>query len=233
MRKYILFLSLVLAACGTSGRCEYIGCEYLGARYATDPLGEEYGYDADPLIRIDAFDCVTFVEMSMAGGDADKLAKIRYRGAQVDFLERNHFIEYDWVRNNAGLVENVTARYGAAKIRRVYLDRKNWFKKNHGMDVGLYNAWVDVAYIPYSDLGPINADAPLPVLFIIDNPKMRDKIGSDLAVSHMGFLLPNGKLRHASSESGFVVDTDFAEYAAARQANKNNLGVALYRIKND
>ena len=55
--------------------------------------------------------------------------------------------------------------------------------------------------------------------------------GTDLAVRHMGFLLPGGVLRHASSQYGRVMDVDFCQYALARAADKNNLGVMLVEIK--
>ena len=75
------------------------------------------------------------------------------------------------------------------------------------------------------------ARKPLVVLFIIDNPKIAGKIGSDLAVVHMGFLLPDGDLRHASSHYGRVIDVDFYEYIKKLAKKKTNLGIALLEIK--
>ncbi|MDR0726552.1 MAG: DUF1460 domain-containing protein [Rickettsiales bacterium] len=234
MKKNFLIFLLLTACSATAPRCEYIGCEYLGAKYASDPLGEGYGYDTDPLIRDDAFDCTTFVETSLAGGDVDKLTMIRYQKGEVHFLNRNHFMEYNWLVNNSNLVENVSQDYGKTAVRTAKLERNNWFKKTHNIDnAGFQDITVQIMYIPYSEWKPIETDQELVVLFIIDNPKMRDNMGTDLAVSHMGFLLPNRKLRHASSKSESVVDVDFAEYVQARKTNKNNLGFALYKIKND
>lgn len=47
----------------------------------------------------------------------------------------------------------------------------------------------------------------------------------------MGFLLPNGILRHASSQYGRVMDVDFYEYVVTRAKNKNNIGITLVKIK--
>ena len=70
------------------------------------------------------------------------------------------------------------------------------------------------------------------MLFVINgDPKIAKKTGTDLAVHHMGFLLPGGILRHASSSGGGVVDVDFYEYVAKRQKTPNNLGVMLLEIK--
>ena len=70
----------------------------------------------------------------------------------------------------------------------------------------------------------------LPVLYC-QAADFLDKIGTDLAVVHMGLWLPNGVLRHASSERGMVVDVDMADYVAQRMKNKQNLGIAVVEIK--
>lgn len=69
------------------------------------------------------------------------------------------------------------------------------------------------------------------VLFITGKSEKSGKIGTDLAVVHMGFLLPDGKLRHASSQYGKVMDTDFYEYAMNRAKNEQNIGIMLVSIK--
>ena len=171
-----------------------IGHEYLGAKYVADPLGEGRGYDADPLIRKDAFDCVTFVE-------------------------------------TADLVENVSSKYGDVAVRHVIIDKQNWLRVVHKMDSEFPVREIDLEYIPYEKLGRINTDDALIVLFITGNSNKSGTIGTDLAVVHVGFLLPNGVLRHASSQYGRVMDVDFYEYVAARAKNKNNIGVTLVEIK--
>ena len=100
MRLFLLSF-LILAACSFNANHQSVGEKYLGISYCLDPLGEEKLPDIDPLIRFDAFDCVTFVETVLADGNEDKLTKIRYKNAQVSFFNRNHFIESDWLKNNA------------------------------------------------------------------------------------------------------------------------------------
>lgn len=225
--KAIFVLLLAVTACTN----DYIGKEYVGKKYMSDPLGEEQLPDTDPLIRFDAFDCVTFVETSLADGKLEKLNKIRYKNANPNFLNRNHFIETDWLKNNSDLVTNVSNKYGKTDLRHVVINKKEWFKKVHNLETNFDTEAVDLEYIPYKNLTEINNQKPLIVLFIAGNSKKNDKIGTDLAVVHMGFLLPGGILRHASSEHGKVVDVNFKEYAAKRAKNKNNLGVALVEIK--
>lgn len=207
------------------------GREYLGTAYVADPLGEGVAPDSDPLVRDDAFDCVTFVETSLAGGDVQKLNKIRYKGGVVDFVNRNHFIETDWLANNADLVTDVTEQYGDVSVRHVVIDKQSWLRAVHGIDSDFAPVAVDLNYIPYEQVAGINVTKPMIVLFISGQFEKNGKIGTDLAVRHMGFLLPGGVLRHASSQYGRVMDVDFYQYARARAENKNNLGIMLVEIK--
>lgn len=233
MYKIFAFLLFVLMACSQNVEPKYMGHEYVGVRYVNNPLGEEFWPDTDPLIRFDAFDCMTFVETVLADGNVDKLTQIRYKNGEIKFTNRNHFTELDWIPNNSDRVYDVTEKFGTVSTRNVTIDKKSWFKKTHNINTDFEPVTVSVKYVSYADLKPIKTDHELIVLFVIEDPKMRDKIGSDLSIAHMGFLLPNGMLRHASSKQESVVDVDFNEYVSARSKNKTHLGVAFYGIKND
>ena len=223
-------LSVLLAGCSL-GNTDFPGQSFLGARYLNSPLGEEVAPDNDPLIRFDAFDCTTFVETVIADNKLKKLNKIRYKNGQVDFLARNHFIETDWLQNNSDVVQNVSNRYGPVQVRSVKIDKKSWFTKVHNIETEFTPQVVDIEYIPYKNAKNILPEKTLVVLFITDKPELRDKIGTDLAVVHMGLLLPNGMLRHASSTQGRVVDVDMDEYIDNRTQDKTNLGITLVEIK--
>ena len=231
MRLYIALLSATLL--GACTRDTSIGGKYLGARYVNDPLGEGVAPDADPTIRFDAFDCTTFVETVLANGDINKLTRIRYKNGKIDFINRNHFIETDWLPNNSDLVENVSAKYGKTAIRTVKINRSAWMRRVHNIHDTTPIKTATIEYIPYGNLGEIKNANPMVVLFVLaPNRRLAKKYGTDLAVHHMGFLLPGGKtLRHASSGPGAVVDVNFNEYVAKRQISANNLGIVLLEIK--
>lgn len=229
--RLLLGLILFLSACSFGADYEAAGKKYLGVPYLSDPLGEEQAPDTDPLIRFDAFDCVTFVETVLSGGDKEKLTKIRYKDGQVSFVNRNHFIESDWLKNNSSIVENVSSMYGKTSVRTVVIDKQMWFKKTHDINYNCPAETINIEYIPYKNLMNLKIKEPLIVLFIAGNSGKSDKIGTDLAVTHMGFLLPNGVLRHASSDANKVVDVNFVDYVAKRAKNKNNLGITLVKIK--
>lgn len=232
MYRFILPIVLLLIGCTQNiKQHDYIGAEFLGMPYVKNPLGEGMAPDTDPLIRFDAFDCATFVETAIADGNIDKLNKIRYKGGKVDFLNRNHFIETDWLENNSNIVTNISAQFAPTVTRHVTIDKKKWFKTVHNVDTDFTQHTVDLEYIPYKNAQDIHVDRPVIVLFIINNTKIRNKIGTDLAVRHMGFLLPDGVLRHASRKQKRVVDTDFNNYVNRMLENKNNLGIMLLEFK--
>ena len=228
MRKKFLLLLVLAGCCGDTG---LPGQSFLGATYVTSPLGEGALPDADPLIRFDAFDCVTFVETVLADGDVDKLNDIRYKDGNVGFLTRNHFIETDWLINNSGLVENVSSEFAMTDVRSVIIDKRAWFKKVHNIDTDFLPERVDIEYISYENVKQFKITKTMIVLFVTDNQKIHDKIGTDLAISHMGLLLPNGMMRHASSDKKCVTDVVFDEYVKERAENKKNLGIVLVKIK--
>lgn len=227
MKRAVLFVVFILAGCGNAPQ---IGDEYMGAKYVNNPLGEGRAPDSDPLIRDDAFDCTTFVETVLAHGDVDTLNKIRYKNGEIDFINRNHFIETDWLPNNSNIVKNVSAQYGQTALRHVVINRAAWLRRMHNIDSDTAVVATDIEYIPYDNITTLKTDRPMIVLFIVGNTGKSDIIGTDLAVVHMGFLMPNGMLRHASSTAGRVVDVPVSEYIADRRQNKNNLGITLLEI---
>jgi len=226
----LLFCLIILCGCTTKHN-QYIGEEYLGAKYITNPLGEEKSPDTDPLFRTDAFDCMTFIETSLAQGNKNKLTKIRYKDGNIDITTRNHFMETDWLKNNAHIVENISNKYGTTAIKTVTIDKKSWFKKIYNIDTDFKPETVRLEYLPTDNIHKINNFEPIIVLFLQNNPDIRNKTGTDLTVTHTGFLLPNGTLRHASRKQRQVVDTDFYEYIIKRKQNKNNIGITLLKIK--
>lgn len=231
MLRKLLVIFIVAGCVHGAPRNSDIGAQYLGRPYVSDPLGEGGGYDSDPLIREDAFDCTTFVETVLADGDLGRLNKIRYAGGIVAFEQRNHFIETDWLANNAEMVENISAQYGKTAIRQVEIDKKNWARKVHGLEIDAPLAQGIIEYLPYENMGAIHNNEALIVLFIVGNSQKSAKIGTDIAVVHMGFLLPGGNvLRHASIGRG-VVDDSFEQYLQMRKNMKDNIGIALVKIK--
>lgn len=102
---------------------------FLDAPYVLSPLGEGKdgdGVDVDPRLRLDAFDCTTFVETALAlayardFGDVQPLLdELRYQGP-VGYAARRHFPEAEWIPQlvAAGLLKDVTRAVGGASVVR-------------------------------------------------------------------------------------------------------------------
>jgi hypothetical protein len=97
----------------------------LGAPYLASPLGEGAGRDADPRFRLDAFDCMTFVETAVALASATSLAEarralddVRYAGPP-GFAARNHEVLSQWIPENArkGWIAAATGALAGARAR--------------------------------------------------------------------------------------------------------------------
>jgi hypothetical protein len=90
-------------------KLELISTFWLSRPYKIYCLGEgENGqFDQRPLYRTDAFDCETFVDMTLAIAYSnnlktfnDNIKRIRYQQGIVDFEHRNHFTNIDWNQHN-------------------------------------------------------------------------------------------------------------------------------------
>ncbi|MDX2011233.1 MAG: DUF1460 domain-containing protein [Myxococcaceae bacterium] len=220
---------------------------FLGARYVLSPLGEGEGFDADPLLRYDAADCVTMVESSMALALASAddevlptLNRIRYAGAP-SYEGRLHVMEAQWLPVNLrrGFIEDVTRSLGGAATRRVSkrIGEDTWREKS-GASLKLapeaqVKGVFDLDLVP-ADVAPsVLARAPEGLIVVVvraDRPRLVSRI------THVGVLVQKDSgphLRHASRSFGKVVDEPVERYL------RRNLefgawtveGVSLYRVR--
>ena len=257
MKKYfilffILFSFPTFADSMLDNNIIKISYKFLEKPYALGPLGEEKGIDSDPLYREDKFDCLTFVETVLAklySKDENIVSimnKIRYKNGFVSFETRNHFQNPDWIRNNKDIVENVSNNISKSVLKKnasksiINLDKKSWFKKNYNIDVNIQTETVSLDFIRLDDFKNNMEkfisfiDKPYIFMTVINDNKLKEKIGTEADVLHTGFLIKkNDKLylRHASSVAGKVVDNDFEKYIEKIQKNPKYLGFSLLEIK--
>ena len=128
-----------------SSRIADISASFLGQPYLLHALGEgKHGeYDESPLYRTDAFDCETYVDTVVAIALSydpvcfkRTLNHIRYRRGRVSFVNRNHFTDLDWNRNNqkAGIVKDITLTFRdkqgkpVAQWARALIDKPSWYQ---------------------------------------------------------------------------------------------------------
>jgi hypothetical protein len=201
--------------------------DFLGTPYQVSPLGESRGVDADPLLRFDAVDCLTFVEETLAlalAPDAQAvvpiLNRLRYSTDEPDWQVRNHVMEAQWIPNAVakGFLRDVTRQWGGARTRRVskLLDARSWESKN-GQALAL-----DARARPMGEfsLDIIPAAAALGRLARVPSGTLAVVVRADRAslvtrVSHLGVLVQSKRgplLRHASRSFGKVIDERVEAY---------------------
>ena len=126
-------------------RIEMISGTLLGKPYLLGALGEgpKGYYHQNPLYRMDAFDCETYVDTVLALALAHNLNQfkqyinhIRYRDGQVSFIHRNHFTCLDWNKNNQhqGFIKDITDtirdkhQKPIVKYAHALIDKPSWYR---------------------------------------------------------------------------------------------------------
>ncbi len=221
-------------------RLKLVSEGFLGTPYGDSPLGEGAGKDADPLIRYDVVDCLTFVEetmaMSIAPNDSElvsTLNRIRYANDTPKYAERNHLMEAQWLPYNIkkGFLADVTKLYGGHHVKRApkVLTADTW-KSRSGTALGLAPAeqmlgdfGLDI--IPVEEAEAIVKKVPTGTVLVAVRA---DRAAMVTRVTHVGFVLQTPKgpmLRHASRTFTKVVDEPLSSFM------KRNLGYAKWTVE--
>lgn len=122
-------------------RLDWASRALMGRRYLLGPLGEGDSTigEAKPRLRMDAFDCVTYMETALAlavSRDStailSQMDSIRYRVGQALWRERNHFFEGEWLPRNQRYAR--LAAFPDDTVEYRLLLRKGFYAKR-GVDV--------------------------------------------------------------------------------------------------
>lgn len=174
-----------------------------------------------------------------------KLAQIDYYDSKITFENRFHFMSLDWnVQNQKNkIIRDMTSdiddeqKNSVALIAEGEIDKPNWFLKKAENETGARKKLLiqyaerfkkEIARVPYLPLEKLFDENKNPNQYIFDqipnvsiieivrpNWNLKDKIGTNLHVSHLGFAIrKNNKLlfRHASSEEKKVVEVLLSDY---------------------
>lgn len=216
----------------------------LGAPYALHPLGEGVRPDSQPRLRVDRFDCQTFVETAMALGQsrteaevARALDDIRYAGATPSFAERNHFMMSQWVPSNTAkgyLAQPPRGTAVAEKVVTAASWRGRWTRA-----IVLPEARVPLGRfeLPLTSLDGLAARAstiPSGTLMLIVRA---DRASFPDRVTHLGFVIQRGDqtfFRHASDVFHRVVDEPLDHFLARNRRYAYTVsGVALLPLRDN
>ena len=258
---------------GIKARLGYFSALFLGAPYMLSSLGEgEHGqFDQTPLMRFDAFDCLTYVNTVLAlsfsktpGDVKPYLLRLNYYNATPSYFNRFHFISLDWNIQNQrnGFIRDITnticdekgdilAEYATTEVNKA-----SWYQKHQLSQVRRLNAKNNKEYLcllkeKTADLLPqatsiyflplkkLFTAEGVPVNFIFDQVPtgavveivrpawdLREKIGTRLHVSHLGFVIrESGQLffYHASLDQKRVSCESLSDYLH-KQLEKPTIG---------
>ncbi|MDC0709332.1 DUF1460 domain-containing protein [Stigmatella sp. ncwal1] len=228
-------------------RLLHVSERFLGTPYLASPLGEGSGVDPDPTFRLDAVDCLTFVEQSMALSLARNesevmslLERIRYASTPL-YEDRNHLMEAQWLPNNVrkGFVVDVTHRYGGEDTVRVQkvLTPLTWkSKSSQALTLPPERQPRGTFALNMLPLDRILAHArqvPSGTILLV----LRDDLPLKATrITHLGFLVQKGRrtwLRHAArNRYGRVVDEDLETFLArnAKYDKWKVTGVSLFEV---
>ena len=209
-----------LDTCHYASRVASLARAAIGTPYAGDPLGEGPGapVDAGPLMDLSKVDCVTFVEQVLALAAAtsykdafDTLQKIRYRDGKIAFENRNHFMEADWVVNNA-FCKDATGSLGVPteKATRT-IGRRHFYtlKKLEAFAATANDREMTLEYVPVASAAAAEPKFPSPALILL--------IGKAdwLFTLHCGLFIRDdsgaGLFYHASSKQEKVAAVPFPD----------------------
>jgi hypothetical protein len=224
----------------------------LGARFGGAPYleGTLDAPDTERLVvRLDGFDCVTYVEtlLAMARGVAQgdfayesfarRLAEQRYEGGRTPgYCRRLHYFSA-WVRDNdrRGLVRDLTAELGGRRLRdtltfmSTHRDAYRRFATNDSLYACVQQMERDlvgqpVHYVPQDSIRAVydqlQAGDILGLVTRID--------GLDIAHTGLAFKRPSGEvgLLHASTSGGVMVSPDLQRYV---QRIPHQIGILVAR----
>ncbi|HEX5750077.1 MAG TPA: N-acetylmuramoyl-L-alanine amidase-like domain-containing protein [Archangium sp.] len=220
---------------------------FLGTPYVHSPLGEGSGVDPDPTFRLDAVDCLTFVEqalaMSLATAEpevAGVLERLRYASTPT-YEDRNHLMEAQWLPNNQrkGFLVDVTRRYGGEDTVKVQktLTAVTWTSRS-SLALGLPKTrqprgTYSLDMIPLERVMAHARQVPSGTILVVLREDLPLKA---TRMTHLGFVVQKGKrtwLRHARrgvDGNGRVVDEDLETFLArnAKYDKWKVSGVSLY-----
>ncbi|RLB58576.1 MAG: DUF1460 domain-containing protein [Deltaproteobacteria bacterium] len=214
------------------GRIEAISALFRGVPWQVSPLGEGPGTspDPDPTFRLDAVDCTTLVEQTLALAlsvdlsQARKwLQRIRYTDGRVDYLARKHFPMAQWVPGNqrAGFLRDITRQVGGSVVveARKRLGPEVWHARPPGKPWPLLNddqvprGVFSLPVIPLPQARKLVASIPRGSILLVVRA---DRADMPIRVTHLGLVVGSARgpvLRHAARNLfGRVVDEPLAQF---------------------
>lgn len=234
-------------------RLDHFSNQFQGLPYCGGALGEgpDGDYDTNPLYRFDAFDCLTYVNTVLALSLATQahtfeqlMLRLNYYDAQPCYLKRYHFMSVDWnpMNQRAGFIKDITSHFQGSDGQPLYqtatavIDKRHWFEKQGVPSQIAAQFQPQQAHVNYLPLDLAYAEQ-IPDGAIIEIVReywgMQPKIGTELLVSHLGFVFRKQQqllFRHASSTQKRVVEVPLAEYLEQQRKVPTIVGINVQQV---
>jgi Protein of unknown function (DUF1460) len=212
--EYQLAQQLLTEARGepnVAARARLISARLLGQPYRANPLGGSPQAPERLVVRLDGFDCVTYVETVLALSlvrEAEafpaRLRDIRYENGRVEWVRRLHYI-HDWAayQQQCGVLRDMTQGEGAVVK-----------EKTLSLVPGLPTKTVPIRYYPKSQFPAVSrwlTDGDL--LYFLSTRRGLD-------VFHIGMVFRAGdelRLRHARQMRRRVYEQPLSQFMRAVQ----------------
>jgi hypothetical protein len=189
-----------------SKRVDAFSAQFMDCPYVTNSLVGSPALPEQLVIKLDGFDCVTYMEtvlaLALSETEAqfkENLIRIRYKNGEVEWQKRNHYM-VDWWRNNEkqGLMLNLTRGSQARdKTRELNLVK------------GLPTRRVTFRVFPKKNIRLVEKRIKTGDFVCFGSTK------KNLDVFHTGILIRRDDkilLRHASRTAGKVIDQDLQDF---------------------
>lgn len=215
-------------------RVAIIARKNIGQPYRLNLLGEfpfEL-HDNLPMYSLTHSDCLVFVEHTYAMALSKSwdeffwtLQRIRYRDGLIGVATRNHYSEVDWNVNNAWLVTDISASFGADRVAAydITVDRAKFLREQHHT---IRNIPVQTSHETYVRVGQL--DDILSQLQTGDFVNVvSDKEGYQ-SVTHVGLVVvdANGKRNFLNSAEPQVREESFGVFIARTNERTKNSKLA-------
>ena len=192
----------------------------LGLPYLINGIGEQKAPDFDPIVRYDAFDCLTFVEEALAlslGNTPDEIHQIRkelrYGDGPITYENRNHFMISQWIPNaiEKGYLVDITHTLGETHVVSKTITKQTWsrWRGRHWFEFPVEHFPVGTYQIGVLGLDAAQAAIPkIPegalILYV-----RQSNIHNPIWIAHLGFVVhhseDNIRMRHATKMSKGIV----------------------------
>lgn len=189
-----------------SGRMKYVSGRLLGLPYVTKPLIGSLTQPEVLVMRMDGFDCVTYLETVLAlararslDGFVAELRNIRYAGGEVDYRNRLHYAT-DWARYQVerGVLTNMTVGEETAPREKTLFYVRSLQPKT-----------VFFRYFPKQKIESVSR-------WLLDSDIIYFVSGREgLDTSHMGLIIRDNQrllLRNATRSHHYVIEQELSEY---------------------